>query len=421
MDEKMLTQMRYSGAGTSVARFRPAGLMLAVVLLAVPLLNAQTFNTLYMFTGGSDGALPNAGVVQDSAGDLYGTAGWGGDVTCQSTFNPPGCGSIYKITPAGVFTSIFSFESSNGINPSGPLVLGQDILGVASLGGDAFSGVAYALNRAGVQVALYEFPNQPGAAFPTGSLVRSPTGTAYGTSYFGGTAGQGTVYELVFNSSDGSKAQVVYSFQGGATDGENPNSGVVFQSNVAYGTTLYGGSGNCSNGQSTGCGVVFRLQGTRESVIHQFTGADGSTPGQLIPDGKGGFYGTTQSGGASGYGTVFEITANGTLTTLYSFSGSTDGNNPDNLVADVAGNLFGSTTLGGAQGAGVIFELSPNGKGGWSEKVLYSFNGTSDGRTPQPGLVVNSQTRTIYGATYEGGDLSCFAPNGCGTVFSITY
>jgi uncharacterized repeat protein (TIGR03803 family) len=129
----------------------------------------------------------------------------------------------------------------------------------------------------------------------------------------------------------------------------------------------------------------------------------------------------TAGGGSTGYGTVYEVTPSGSVTTIFTFTLAGEGVNPGGLVRDAAGNLFGTTFNGGEEGYGTIFELSPNQNGGWSESVLYSFINSTDGSHPQPPIVVDSNTRTIYGAAYEGGNLSCFSPYGCGTIFKVTY
>jgi uncharacterized repeat protein (TIGR03803 family) len=115
------------------------------------------------------------------------------------------------------------------------------------------------------------------------------------------------------------------------------------------------------------------------------------------------------------------MSSTGTVTTLYTFMGGSDGANPGGLIEDSSGTLFGTTYGGGASGDGTIFELSPNGQGGWTETVLYSFTNGADGGGLQPGIALDQQNHTIYGSTVSGGDLSCYAPYGCGTVFALSY
>jgi hypothetical protein len=251
------------------------------------------------------------------------------------------------------------------------------------------------------------------------------------------------------------KEKVLYSFQGGATDGALPAGGVVFDSaGNLYGATTQG-FGFCPPAQ---CGSVFQLapppkQGDpwTETVLHVFTGnsnGDGDTPaGGLIIDSLGNLYGTTAYGGTGdcvllgtkvGCGTVYEMmppqTKGGKWTevVLYSFPTSKQGYLPNgNLVFDNSGNLYGATIFGGGHGTtcdefyqycGAVFELSPPRKKGgkWTEKVLHGFRSGTDGANPNGGLVLNSKG-AIYGTTYGGGNESgtCGA-GGCGTAFQLS-
>jgi hypothetical protein len=250
--------------------------------------------------------------------------------------------------------------------------------------------------------------------------------------------------------------KVLYSFQGG-TDGASPAGGVVFdkQGNL-YGATQQGGGTNCS--PMAACGTVYQLvppakQGSpwTENVLHIFQGKqhnDGEFPsGGVIADALGNIYGTSSYGGTGdcnlsgikgGCGTVFELsppqTKGGqwTYTILYSFKGDKDGYLPfGDLVFDGAGNLYGATYFGGGKGTtcnpyyqycGTVFELSPpKTKGGkWTEKVLHSFAGGTDGTNPNGGLVLDS-TGAIYGTTSAGGNEGCKSSSslGCGTAFQL--
>lgn len=167
-------------------------------------------------------------------------------------------------------------------------------------------------------------------------------------------------------------------------------------------------------------------------TLYSFSGgADGGTPaGQLVPGPGRNFFGTTESGGAASAGTVFEIQAgdrgSATLTTLYSFAGGADGAGPTNMIADWQGNLFGVTNAGGGStncgsgGCGTIFELSPSQGGGWTEKVLYAFQGSPDGFIPNS--VGMDAAGNLFGfalggageCRFEGGYLQC------GTAFELS-
>ena len=202
---------------------------------------------------------------------------------------------------------------------------------------------------------------------------------------------------------------VVHNFTGGS-DGAGPMNG--FTGDVAgnlYGTASIGGTSNF--------GVVFRLSPNGAvTVLHNFAGGvDGATPdGALIRDKAGNFYGTTTSGGVSNAGTVFRITPAGQETVLYTFTGGADGKDPEaGLAIDGAGNLYGTTQSGGAKGNGTVFRLAaPKTGGKWAQKVLYSFGGGTDGTLPVAGVTLTSGGR-ILGTTSTGGQL------GFGTIFQL--
>jgi uncharacterized repeat protein (TIGR03803 family) len=253
------------------------------------------------------------------------------------------------------------------------------------------------------------------------------------------------------------KEQVLYSFQGG-TDGATPTGGVVFdKSGNLYGATMDGGATNCS--PMAACGTVYQLSpptkkggNWAETVLRVFQGKafnDGEFPqGGVIADAAGNIYGTTAYGGTGGCvllgitggcGTVYEMSppqnkgGAWTYTILYSFQGGNDGYLPNgDLVFDSAGNLYGATEFGGGKGTtcdpgyyqycGTVFELSPpKQKGGaWSEQVLHSFAGGTDGANPNGGLALG-QKGWVYGTTYSGGDHNCHYGGeiGCGTAFEL--
>jgi len=255
------------------------------------------------------------------------------------------------------------------------------------------------------------------------------------------------------------KEQVLYSFQGG-TDGSLPGGGLISdKAGNLYGVTVEGGSTACPPGW---CGTIYKLSppvqkggAWTEKLLYVFRGhnqKDGSSPsGGLVADGAGNLYGTTGYGGsgpcvlfgaATGCGTVFELSppkqkgGAWTETVLYNFQGGNDGDLPIGpLVFDKVGNLYGTTEFGGGQGTtcdafyggncGTVFELSaPAQQGGqWTETVLHSFAGGTDGAVPNGGLAIDSKRR-LYGTTTYGGDISGACDSGlegigCGTVFGF--
>jgi uncharacterized repeat protein (TIGR03803 family) len=228
----------------------------------------------------------------------------------------------------------------------------------------------------------------------------------------------------------------------GGKDGAGSFTGLTFdRSGNLYGTTSAGGSSFCDLGSFFGCGVIFRLIHTRsgwdQQVLYSFTGGlDGATPsGRVVFDWSGSLYGTATEGGdpACGCGTVFRLSSAITpgsqwsQRVLYTFTGGSDGAFPAaSVIFDTAGNLYSTAYAGGegscgsGEACGTIFQLAPGGGGAWSFNLLYSFSGTSDGGSPR--VILGVAPRTLYGATDLGGYFggSCGTSLGCGTVFEIT-
>lgn len=302
---------------------------------------------LHRFTGQSDGANPS-GLVSDSAGNLYGTTSYGGDLTCN-------CGTVFKLDAFGSETILHRFGTGvDGKTPFGGLVRDSagNLYGTTAgwtLGNCSFGcGTVFKVDSNGNEVVLYTFKGGADGDRPTDTLVLDSKGKLYGTTEFGGAYSSGTVFSLdVFGHET-----LLHTFTG--ADGAFPYAGLVFDSTG----DLYGAA---SASGALGYGTVFKLDTARKfSVVYAFAGgADGALPfGDLIWA-KGLLYGTTTNGGIgnSGYGTVFKLDATGHHTVLYRFTGA-DGANPfGRLASDSAGDAFG-TTLGGAYGYGTLFELS---------------------------------------------------------------
>jgi uncharacterized repeat protein (TIGR03803 family) len=256
---------------------------------------------------------------------------------------------------------------------------------------------------------------------PYTGLIFDGSGNLYGTTVMGGSENGGTVFETSPNGSGGWTTRVLYNFGISGTDGQQPYAGLIFDgAGNLYGTTSAGGS--------EGYGTVFELTpngsgGWREVTLHNFGIAytDGIYPyAGLIFDGSGNLYGTTSKGGSEGHGTVFEMTPNGsggwTEMVLHNFGiTGTDGMGPyADLIFDAAGNLYGTTALGGSEGEGTVFEMTPNGSGGWTERVLHNFGiGDADGLYSYAGLIFDS-AGNLYGTTAGGGSADD------GTVFEMT-
>ena len=250
---------------------------------------------------------------------------------------------------------------------------------------------------------LHNFTGPSDGANPLAGLVRNVAGNLYGTTTWGGSYDYGTVFEMNTTGTE----TVLYSFTGG-TDGGHPYAGLSRDGEGNfYGTALQGGGSSCKD--PYGCGVVFKVNASgTETVLYSFTGSpDGYSPwGGLLRDKAGNLYGTTVSGGASGYGTVFKLSKTGKETVLYSF---TDVVNPyyTSLLMDEMGNIYGVTGSGGnysacATGCGTVYKLSTSG----TLTVLYSFvGGTTDGCYPL-GTPVMDKNHNLYGTTAQCGSSS---------------
>src|ERR1022692_910135 len=273
-----------------------------------------------------DGYEPYAGLVQATNGELYGTTTYGGSRTNYPCDFFHGCGTVFKITPSGTLTTLYSFCSQNecpdvlttlydfcaqagcqdGESPWAGLVqaTNRDLYGTTGGGGASGPGTVFKIVPGGTLMTLHSFDSEDGAS-PLAALVQAPNGDLYGTTYLGGAHGGGTVFEITPSGA----LSTLYNFcaQTGCTDGKYPSAGLIQAAN-------------------------------------------------------GDFYGTTFGGGTNGsYGTIFKITPRGALTTLYSFcsqSRCADGANPQmGLVQATDGDFYGTTFAGGA-GSGTVFSLS---------------------------------------------------------------
>jgi uncharacterized repeat protein (TIGR03803 family) len=278
---------------------------------------------------------------------------------------------------------------------------------------------------AGQEKVLHSFGNGTDGENPYGGLIMDAAGNLYGTTQQGGIYGYfGTVFELTPAQGGGWSEKVLHSF-GNGTDGADPYGGLIMDAaGNLYGTTYGGGI--------HGGGTAFELTpngigGWTETVLRSFgSGTDGANPySGLIFDSGGNLYGTTVYGGIHTYGTVFELSPNGsggwTEKVLHSFNlNGTDAAEPyAGLVMDRYGILYGTTRFGGVHYAGAVFQLLPE-DGGWTETVLHSFGNGTDGAYPYGGVIIDL-FENIYGTTWGGGIHTCNnIPNSCGTVFGMS-
>jgi uncharacterized repeat protein (TIGR03803 family) len=328
---------------------------------------ARKLHTYYSFAGGAHGESPS-GVIVDANGNLYGTTlSGGGDCNC---------GTVFKVAPDGAETILYSFRGlEDGGFPQASLIRDRagNLYGTTS-GTRASHGTVFRLRPNGHLRTLHNFTKSGDGSDPSSSLVMDHASNLYGTTLGGGASDHGTVYRIAPDQTE----TVIYSFNGG-TDGSAPGSALVLDhAGNLYGTTIYGGyleNDYCGTG---GCGTVFRIapDGT-ETVLYAFLGdRDGLFPlGSVALDPQDNLYGMTQNGGVYGDGAIFKLTPDGTKTELYSLALGTGGIPQSGLIRDRHGNLYG-TAQGGSYSAGVAFEFTARG----TYKILHDFTDGTDGR-----------------------------------------
>jgi uncharacterized repeat protein (TIGR03803 family) len=319
------------------------------------------FTILHSFAGSpNDGAGPYAGLIQGPDGTLYGTT-YGGGGGANSV------GTVFKMAPDGSgFTILrkFTVSPNDGAEPYASLIQGPDgtLYGTTLYGGTNDAGTVFQMAPDGSGfTVLHSFTGPTDGAAPYAGLIQGPDGTLYGTTYDGGANGGGTVFQM---APDGSGFTVLHSFTG-PTDGARPYAGLIQgPDRTLYGTTFYGGT--------YGAGTIFQMapDGSGFTVLYSFTGVtDGAGPyAGLIQGPDGTLYGTTYyGGGANNGGTVFQMAPDGSgFTVLHSFAGyTTDGAGPyAGLIQGTDGKLYGTTLSGGnsLSARGVVFQLtlSPN-------------------------------------------------------------
>jgi uncharacterized repeat protein (TIGR03803 family) len=420
-ENSMMSAVRLSSWILGLCR-RAARLALgsAVMLMAAVVVSltaqAQTFTLLYQFTGGADGGRPLGGLVEDGAGNFYGTTSAGGLVggTCKPL---QGCGVVFKLDPSGKQTVLYSFTGlADGEIPNGGLILdwAGNLYGVTSGGGltggtctlPQGCGVVFKLDTAGTNyTVLYSFKGGADGSGPQGSLVLDTAGNLYGATQGGGASMFGTIFKLDTSLTE----TVLYSFTGMA-DGSGPLGSLVLD---VAGTFLYG----------TTPGTVFKVDATTgaETVLHSFTGdaGGGTLRAGVILDPAGNLYGTASAGGALnclggqnnkvGCGLVFKVNPSGMET---EFNFTKGGDYPvAGLVRDTAGNLYGTTQFTGphAGTSALLFKMDGYG----AETVLWTFSGGGLDRSNPQGSLDMAASGKLHGATASGGSY------GAGTVFEL--
>ena len=349
----MNTGLAYGSTYAITVQTQPAGLVCSVSngtgtvgaadVTSVSIACVPNFTLLYSFAGGSDGVNPLAVLIQGSDGNFYGTTISGG---------ANNQGTVFKITPSGTETVLYSFAGggSDGAHPYAGLIQGSDgnFYGTTANGGLGSQGTVFKITPSGTETVLHFFAggNSDGAT-PTAGLVQGSDGNFYGTTVSGGPQNYGTVFKITPSGTE--------TLLSGFTAPIRPS-----------GALIQGSDGNfygAAIGDGDGGGLVFRITPSGSyTALYVFEGgsSDGAYPMGLIQGSDGNFYGTTNQGGASTYGTVFKLTPSGTETVLHFFAGgNSDGVNPNaGLVQGSDGTLYGTTGEGGANGDGTVFKVT---------------------------------------------------------------
>ena len=397
------------------------------------------YTDLHDFAG-LDGQRPYYALIQASDGYLYGVCTFGGSHLpgAPTGFGLYGGGTLFRSDLSGNVTALLSFPGDNNY-PWGDLVEAPDgnLYGTMFGGGSSGTGMAYRSDKSGNLTVLHNFPSTPGeGSGPSGGLIRSTGGVFYGITNVGGSSDSGTVYQM---TSDGTVTTLV-SFPGPyptgvgfpgygltllpdgslvgitATGGVN-SVGVVFRVPPSGGSfdvirdfggpvgvanpasqlvqtadgTLWGTAG----GGAAGLGTVYRLSGD-PMVVHEFSGADGASPGNLYATPDGSLYGVTASQGSGGSGTIFKLDADGTFTTLHAFSGL-DGAEPGGgLMQASDGNFYGTTAFGGVNGGGTLYRITSSGV----HAKLHDFQANAVPEEPR-GRIIQASDGMLYFTTFS--------------------
>jgi len=396
---------------------------------------AQTFTVLHEFTGGEDGEIPYSGLTLDRGGNVYGTTSYGANQSCLG-----GCGTVFRISQAGIFTTLYRFHGIDGETPQANVTIASDgtLYGTTEFGGAQGTGNVYRLQPPGRALAnatgtwnetvIHTFGsyNDGQGVLPWwGSLIFDSAGNIYGTASAGGTGpcasgGCGTVFEL--SPSNGSWTySVLYRFTCGA-DGASPFSGVTMDAEGRlYGTT--DGDLRCDGG--TAYQLVHGGSGWTENTMHQFQNLDdgGEPVGGLVVDAAANAYGITGNGGTSGCGgVIYELSPRGvgwTFSRIYCPVGPVAGGSESAMTMDAAGNLYGTTTADGANRRGSVFKLTYD-NGSWTYTDLHDFTGGADGSGPVGTLALDADGNVYGTSVYGGTGGGCEFGNGCGVAWKIT-
>lgn len=425
-----------------------------------------TYTVLHAFTGGADGANPQADLIRDREGNLYSTAYSGGDT---SKCGGAGCGVVFRLDANHNETVLYTFEAgTDGAGPAAGLLWDRGNLYSTTHGGGDLEctkekfvpwqgcGVVFGVNATtGKETTIYAFKGSNDGGGPSSGLIRDRAGNMYGTTVFGGDLSSCSFFGIpgcgvVYKVDPSGYETVLHAFTGGA-DGAAPSGNLLLD----HESDLLGAAGNGGDTTSAfcgntilpislglaGCGTLFKIDRNGElDPLYTFHGTDGGPfpigYGWLIRDHDGNFYGMTGNGGdlsdCSGFGcgVVFKLDPSGKEIVLLKFTGGADGSEPGaSVISDREGNLYGTTEFGGditdppcaaVGGCGVVFKLDTHGR----ETVLHTFTGGADGANPSTNLLLGDDGN-LYGTAQDGADTACSGSvtgtplPGCGVVFEI--
>jgi uncharacterized repeat protein (TIGR03803 family) len=393
---------------------------LALIFTVVEKAPSKNQTTLYNFRGQKDGNGPGAKLVADASGNLYGTTLFGGG-GCSGK----GCGAIFELSPSGTgYTEkiIYGFKGTpDAESPTSILIdASGNLYGTSFSGGSNGDGTVWELSPTGsswTETILHNFNGTDGGF--AASLITDGT-NFYGVAEEGGAAANGAVFELS-PSSGGWTESVLYSFTGGK-DGAQPDALTIDAAGNLYGATFSEGDPTCTGLSGTGCGTIFSLQPSAGTWIlhllftfHGTHGPNGAQPfAGVVLDAAGNLYGGTRGGGISQNGVVFKLTPTAVgewkETVLHRFTGGTDSSTPaGGLMFDAAGNLYGASDGSIANSPSNIFRLSPAASGGWIYAIVSAFPTFSDCGGPS----YIDAAGNLYGVTELGS-------GGQGSIYELT-
>jgi uncharacterized repeat protein (TIGR03803 family) len=381
---------------------------------------AGTISTIYSFCPSdcNGGSTPGAGLLAASDGNLYGTTWYGG---------ANAGGVVYRITLSGTETVVYNFSNSgnpDGNLPQAAVTQGTDgnFYGTTGEFGASIYGTVDKITPAGVETTLQSFSGHNGA-FPKAKLIEGTDGSFYGTTSGRGVGSDASSYGSIFKVTPAGQFKTLHAFAGYPVDGQGSYGGMVQGADGnLYGTTTGGGAYSA--------GTVFSISpdGSIYKVIHNF-GRDGAYPyGDLIQGTDGKLYGTTSGRGANNGGTIFAITTSGTISTIHNFDAADGMLSYGGLVQATNGSFYGTTNVGGVNGDGTVYSISvglgpfvkalpTSGKVGQAVRILgsnltgatsVSFNGTPATFT----VLSHSQITTMVPSGATTGNVQVTVPSG---------